>query len=82
MLVGNDKRVVPFSSSGSNFHKYVLHEDLGYVAKYIIYIIVMAISLGTSEWREEGSINHALKKIENNSKPDNFDEWMWFHAVS
>lgn len=56
MLVGNDKRVVPFSSSGSSFHKYASHEDLGYVVKYIICNIVMATSLGTSEWKE-GSID-------------------------
>lgn len=63
MLVGNDKRVVLFFSSGFNFYKYVLYEDFGYVVKYIIYIIVMVIFFGISEWREEGFINYVLKKL-------------------
>lgn len=49
MLVGNDKRVVLFFSSGFNFYKYVLYEDFGYVVKYIIRIIVMVIFFGISE---------------------------------
>lgn len=63
MLVGNDKRVVLFFSSGFNFYMYVLYEDFGYVVKYIIYIIVMVIFFGISEWREEGFINYVLKKL-------------------
>lgn len=63
MLVGNDKRVVLFFSSGFNFYKYVFYEDFGYVAKYIICIIVMVIFFGISEWREEGFINYVLKKL-------------------
>lgn len=63
VLVGNDKRVVLFFSSGFNFYKYVLYEDFGYVVKYIIYIIVMVIFFGISEWREEGFINYVLKKL-------------------
>lgn len=63
MLVGNDKRVVLFFSSGFNFYKYVLYEDFGYVVKYIICIIVMVIFFGISEWREEGFINYVLKKL-------------------
>lgn len=58
VLVGNDKRVVLFFSSGFNFYKCVLYEDFGYVVKYIICIIVMVIFFGISEWREEGFINY------------------------
>lgn len=50
--------MVPFSSSGSSFHKYASHEDLGYVVKYIICIIAMATSLGTSEWKGGVHISH------------------------
>lgn len=55
--------MVLFFSSGFNFYKYVLYEDFGYVVKYIIYIIVMVIFFGISEWREEGFINYVLKKL-------------------
>lgn len=55
--------MVLFFSSGFNFYKYVLYEDFGYVVKYIIYIIVMVIFFGISEWREEGFINYVLNKL-------------------